>query len=292
MLVRIVEEAIQRIPVLEKISDEVAGAIHNAVLKGGEPTRKLADLLHGTWLGHPLHPVLTDVTIGAWLCGVFLDAVAVMKGDRGAARAADTLIAAGCVSAVPTALAGLADYSTIDKPASKAATLHALLNEVNLALFVLSLIERRHGSRRRGLFYSTLAAGLTLAAAWLGGHLVYGHNVGVDHNQDREGPARWTPALPNAELPEGTPKRVDVDGNAVLLYRLDGRVYAIGAVCNHAGGPLDEGGFEGCYVECPWHQSVFDLRDGRVRHGPATHPQPTYETRLRAGMVEVRQAGP
>lgn len=63
---------------------------------------------------------------------------------------------------------------------------------------------------------------------------------------------------------------------------------AIDAVCSHAGGPLDEGSFEGCFVQCPWHDSVFDLRDGRVKHGPATIPQPGFAVRERNGQLEVR----
>lgn len=290
MLVRVVDAAIQRISGAEEATNQLKDAIHQGVLKGGWPTRKLADFLHGTWLGHPLHPVLTDITIGAWAMGVFFDALAAIGGDRYAERAADTLIAAGIGSAIPTALTGLTDFSTIQKPAAPAATLHAILNEINLVLFILSLRDRRNGNRKRGVFLAALAAGLTLVAAWLGGHLVYGHNVGVDHSRSRRGPTRWTAVLDDAELAEHAPRRVDADGSPVLLYRTGKTIYAIGSVCSHAGGPLEEGTFDGCYVQCPWHDSVFDLRDGSVRHGPSTHPQPGYETRVRRGLIEVRLA--
>lgn len=292
MLVRLFDQAIHHIPRLEDTAAQVKQAVHQGVLRGGSPLRKVADVLHGTWLGHPLHPVLTDLTIGAWAFAVFFDALAAIRGDRYAERAADALVAAGIGAAIPTALSGMADFSTVQKPAAPTAALHALLNEVNLVLFVLSLRERRRGRRRSGVMLSAVAVGLTLVAAWLGGHLVYGHRVGVDHSRSREGPADWTPVLPAADLEEATPRAVDVDDNPILLYRTGRAIHAIGAVCSHAGGPLAEGTFEGCYVQCPWHDSVFDLRDGRVRHGPATHPQPHYEARVRKGMVEVRLVEP
>ena len=65
---------------------------------------------------------------------------------------------------------------------------------------------------------------------------------------------------------------------------------AAACICSHAGGPLHEGTFEGCYVQCPWHDSVFDLRSGNVRHGPSTHPQPCYEVRVQKGLIECRMA--
>ena len=64
---------------------------------------------------------------------------------------------------------------------------------------------------------------------------------------------------------------------------------AAAATCTHVGGPLDEGERDGTCVQCPWHGSVFDLRDGRVIHGPATSPIRAYETRIsESGQVEVR----
>ena len=81
-----------------------------------------------------------------------------------------------------------------------------------------------------------------------------------------------------------------VDGKHVLLCREGDRIFAIGAVCSHAGGPLDQGKISRGCVQCPWHDSVFDLRDGRIVHGPATQPQPSFETRVSGGRVEIRLA--
>lgn len=292
MINRAFEEALARVPGLQENSHHLSKTIHKAVLQGGEPARSIADVLHGTWLGHPLHPVLTDVTIGSWALGALFDALAALRGDRFAQEMADRLTQVGTLSAIPTLLSGLADYSTVQRPAASAATLHALLNDVNFVLYLLSVRDRRNGRRRRGVLFSTLAFALTIVSAWIGGHLVYGHKVGVDHGEARQGPEAWTPVLDAADLEEATPKRVDANGSPVLLYRRDGSIYAIGAVCSHAGGPLEEGSFDGCTVQCPWHDSVFDLRDGRVRHGPATHPQPGYAARVRDGQIEVRIVAP
>src|SRR5688572_32430859 len=105
------------IPGYKDYAEQVSRGIHGLVLKGGEPLRRMADLLHGTWLGHPLHSVLTDVTIGGWLFGSLMDLISLTRRGAGARRAADRLITIGTVSAVPTALSGIADFSTIPRGA-------------------------------------------------------------------------------------------------------------------------------------------------------------------------------
>jgi nitrite reductase/ring-hydroxylating ferredoxin subunit len=85
-------------------------------------------------------------------------------------------------------------------------------------------------------------------------------------------------------------RRVEWKGSRILLARRDGQVYAIAEVCSHLGGPLAEGEFSGDQVRCPWHGSCFSIKDGSVIHGPATHPQPCLETRVRDGKIEVKYA--
>ena len=287
MLQRYLEKVLERFPDLQEQSFELSHAMHHAVMKGGEPARKVSDVLHGTWLGHPLHPVLTDVTIGAWGLGALFDVVSVVSDDRFSQKVADTLAAVGTAAAVPTLITGLADFTTVQRKAAATASLHGLLNNVNFVLFLISVRDRRRGHRERGVFLSLLAVALSAVSAWLGGHMVYTERVGVNHSE-AEGPSEWTVVIEADELPEKELKRVEADGNPVLLYRMNGSLYAIGAVCNHVGGPLEEGTVEDCYVQCPWHQSVFDLRDGRVKHGPAPRPQPTFAARERDGRIEVR----
>jgi nitrite reductase/ring-hydroxylating ferredoxin subunit/uncharacterized membrane protein len=282
------EKVINRIPRFQESALAVSRGIHQKVLDGGEPARKAADLLHGTWLGHPAHPALTDFAISAWSMSGVLDVMAASSGSRVVARTADQLTALGIALAIPTAVTGLTDFTTIPRRATSTGAVHGLMNIIGLVLYILSWKNRRERRRSRGLFYSGLALGLLTISAWLGGKLTYRYGVGVNKLKKTDSPRDWTQVIAEEELPEDTLRRVEVEGEPVLLYRANGRVYAIGAVCAHEGGPLEQGRVDGTTVECPWHQSVYDLKDGRVVHGPATYAVPCFETRLRDGKVEIR----
>jgi nitrite reductase/ring-hydroxylating ferredoxin subunit/uncharacterized membrane protein len=283
-----IERTIKRIPGLEQAGAQLANGIHSAVLRGGSLTRTLADTLHGTWFGHPLHPALTDIPLGAWALAAGFDAYAGLGGGPYAERTADRLITIGVVAALPTALAGIADYSAIDQSAVAVGAAHALLNSAGLGLYLLSIWARAQDRRGLGVLLSTTALGLVGASAGLGGDMIYRRSVGVNHAPPATAPADWTAVLPLTELAEYEARRVEIDGTPVLVYRDVDAVYAIGAVCSHAGGPLEQGTFDGTCVECPWHQSVFDMRNGHVVHGPATIGQPSYQARIRDGRIEIR----
>jgi nitrite reductase/ring-hydroxylating ferredoxin subunit/uncharacterized membrane protein len=283
-----VERLLKAVPGLEDAALAVSRGIHGAVLRGGDKTRAIADALHGTWIGHPLHPLLVTIPIGAWSLAGLYDLVAVVGRSEGAGRTADSLIAIGVVAAVPTAMSGMADYSAIKKDAAAEGLTHAALNSAALTLYLLSLGARAGGRRGAGVLLSTLALGLTGASGWLGAELIYRHRVGVNHSPEPDHVHGWVAVLGEDELAVGESRRVSVGAAPVLVHRGPEGVYAIGAVCAHAGGPLEEGAVYGTCVECPWHQSVFDLRDGRVVHGPATQPQPRYETRVLNGLIQVR----
>jgi nitrite reductase/ring-hydroxylating ferredoxin subunit/uncharacterized membrane protein len=281
------EEYLRSVPQLHDAGKAFSRGLHE-VIRQSKPLRLLADLLHGTWLGHPLHPFLTDVAIGAWMSAGILDLLASQRRSRSLEKAADQLTALGTASAVPTALAGIVDYTTIPRRAFASGAAHGLLNAVGLVLYLLSSLERSRGKRSRGIFYSSTALGLLGVSAWLGGELVYKYKVGVNKSDLAKGPQDWQAVIGELELAEGQRRRVEVEGHPVLLYRYGGAFYAIGAVCGHDGGPLEEGNFDGLCVECPWHHSVFDLRDGNVVHGPSTVAVSSFETRVRSGMVELR----
>lgn len=285
----IVDVVVENSP-LPQIGTDVKSRLHEAVLKGGDPVRKLADLLHGTWLGHPLHPVLTDVTIGAWVLGAFFDGLSLLTRSHHTRKTADDLTTLGVITSVPTAIAGMADYSTIKQKAAGHGLLHGLLNSTALVLYVLSLRARKNNRRGLGLLLSTTALGVMTGSAWLGGEMVYRLRVGVNHNEPTDKPGNWTRIMSDSDLPEDQSRRVEVDGTAVLLYRHAGSIYAIGAVCAHAGGPLDEGLFYGHCVQCPWHDSVYDVRDGHVVHGPSTYTQPVFDVRVIDNQIEIRAA--
>ena len=91
------------------------------------------------------------------------------------------------------------------------------------------------------------------------------------------------------DLQEGSLMKVESGGNPVVLSMVNGKVYAIDAVCSHEGGPLEEGTLEGYEVECPWHGSKFDVRTGEVRNPPAETPQSVYEVKVENNDILVRK---
>ena len=84
-------------------------------------------------------------------------------------------------------------------------------------------------------------------------------------------------------------KAVDVAGEKVCIINIEGNYYAIGNICTHVGGPLDEGTLEGYEVECPWHGSKFDVRTGEPTKPPARQSVPTYEVKLEGNNILVRK---
>lgn len=284
-----IDRFVHKWPGFQKSSEDAAQTIHQVVMDGGDTVREAVDVLHGKPIGHPLHPILTDITIGSWVLGTFFDLVSMVTLSGSTRKAANRLITLGTISAVPTALAGIADYSTVKKDAAGHGALHGLVNSMAFIFFFRSVQARFASHPIRAFLYSLVGLGFATLGAWLGGDLVYRHRMGVNHADD-EPLNDWTPALPDAELAQGERRRVEVEGQPVLLYRYDDAIYAIGAVCSHLGGPLEEGIVvdEVC-IQCPWHDSVFNMQQGYVVHGPATFEEPHYETRVHEGQIEIRR---
>lgn len=295
MLSKLTDDVISQTPALKTGGKAVKKTLHQAILSN-DVLRSLADLLHGIWLGHPLHPLLTDIPIGAWTFATLFDGLSLVassrRGRRQAEDAADFLMGLGVASAVPTAIVGITDYSAIKEDAAAIGALHGAMNGLSLLVYAGSVVARRRRHRETGIILGLAGMSLSTFAAWLGGELIYRKRVGVNHAETPEKPEMWTAILPENELVEARPKRIEYEDQPVLLYRRGGTVYALSAVCSHAGGPLDEGTFyDGC-VQCPWHDSVFELSDGHIVHGPATTPQPTYRARIEGGQVEIRVDAP
>jgi nitrite reductase/ring-hydroxylating ferredoxin subunit len=245
------------------------------------------DLLSGTWLGHPLHPVLTDVVVGAWTSSFLLDLVP----GRRTRKASDRLVDIGILAAVPTALTGLSDWADVWGRTRRVGLVHASANVVALYLYVRSSLARKRGRRLRGWWLSASGFGVATASAYLGGHLSFGKGVGVDNTAFDQGPTDWQPVIADADLPEGSPTPAAVGGVEVLLVRRGATIHALANRCSHRGCSLHEGDFShDTSVVCPCHGSTFSLQDGALLHGPATAPQPAYLTRVRDGKVEVRLA--
>ena len=245
-------------------------------------------MLHGTWLGHPVHAAITDVPVGAWTAALVMDSVDALAPGLGFRAGADAAVGIGLAGATVAALTGLTDWSATDGKARKIGLVHGLLNIAAFGLFAGSWAMRKVGRRDEARALGALGFMGVLGSAWLGGNLAYSQQIGSDHTIGQQFPDVFTPVLPEGELAEGSLRRVDVNGSRILLARRNGRIHAIAEVCSHLGGPLAEGEFTGTEVHCPWHGSCFSVEDGRVIHGPATHPQPCLEARVCEGRVEIR----
>jgi len=255
------------------------------------PIRPVKDFLNGTWLGHPVHAAVTDIPIGTLLLTVVLD----IAGQTGAA---DVALAATVLFMLAAAVTGAADYTDTDGSARTRATLHATLMVIALLAVLMSL-----GLRAAGATDRTIPVGLSIlgflivtAGAFVGGDVVYVFGNMVSRHAHRGAGAKWIrldtgEVADLATLPEATPTRARAGINDLVLVRVGETIYAIHAVCSHAGGPLAQGTFvDGC-IECPWHGSRFRVSDGRLRRGPALYDQPVYEVRAaEGGGHEVRRA--
>ena len=273
---------------LDRLSDQIQPLVLNAFKSAGPAGQQVKNALHGTWLGHPLHPALTDVPIGAWTAAFALDAMESISGRKELGAGADVAIAVGLVGAAGAAVTGLTDWADTHGRPRKVGLMHGLLNVGATALYTTSLVLRRRKKRNAGVGFAMLGYAVSSAAAYLGGHLVLGEKIGVNHAAGQEMPTEFVAVLADAELAEGELKRVDAAGVPVLLVRCEGEVCALANTCSHQGGPLAEGTLEGDVVQCPWHASRFNVQDGSVIDGPATFPQPRFETRVREGQIEVR----
>ena len=254
----------------------------------GRYRERVSNALHGTWLGHPLHPALTSVPTGAVATTVAMDAAGVLPGRASEFRDASRFaLGVGVVGSIGAAATGLTDWQHTHEQSRRVGMVHGLLNAVATGLYALSWWDRGRGRHRRGMASSALGYGLTLGSGYLGGALVYGSGTGVDRSGPRLSGDEWTPALPVSAL-DGQPQRVEVEGVGVVLYRNNGQVVAVGEHCPHLGAPMDDGWIDRNRIVCPWHGSRFSCESGDVLRGPATAALPSYPVRIRDGIVEVR----
>ena len=274
---------------LQPAEERLQKLLHESFTSGGRGGQKIKNVLHGTWLGHPLHVILTDVPIGAWTAGLVFDFLELSSGRKEFAAAADSSITIGLIGAAGAAVTGLTDWQNVDPPARRVGLVHGLLNLVGTSLFLASRVMRNRKSRSAGRRLAMLGYTVATAAAYLGGNLVYEQQIGVDHTSGQKLPEDFEAVLPESDLPEGKLKRADYNGVPILLVRRGKHIFALAETCSHLGGPLAEGKLSGNTVQCPWHGSRFALEDGRVLDGPAVHPQPCLEARTRNGKIEVRK---
>jgi nitrite reductase/ring-hydroxylating ferredoxin subunit/uncharacterized membrane protein len=248
-----------------------------------ESVRK--DLLSGTWLGRPLHPVLTDVVIGSWTSASALDVL----GDKKTKQAADQLVFIGTLAALPTIAAGLSDWAELWGAQQRVGSVHAVGNATAVSLQVFSIKARRSGKRKKACLLSLTAMVIAGASANLGGYLSFVKGVGVNQTAFEVWPQEWTPVIAEDDLAEDTLTPARADGVHIMLYKKAEQLYALSDRCTHRGCPLHLGQVNNLMLECSCHGSIFRLSDGEVLRGPATVPAPTYEVRYHNGKVEVRR---
>jgi nitrite reductase/ring-hydroxylating ferredoxin subunit/uncharacterized membrane protein len=254
------------------------------------PIRPARDLLTGVWLGHPLHPAVTDVPIGTVLLVVVFD----LAGQR---AAADLALVVTILFMLVAALTGAADYVTTDGTARVRASLHSTLMVVALATLAISLAGRAGNPLDRTVpaVLALIGALIMAAGAYVGGDVVYVLGNMVSRHAYRGPGTKWIKldigdVTDLAALPEAKPTKARAGVNDLVVVRIGPSVHVLHAVCAHAGAPLAQGTVvDGC-LECPWHASRFRLADGHVVHGPAVYDQPAYELRAaEAGGYEVRR---
>lgn len=270
----------------------VVGGFYHA-LRG--PGQVLKNLLHGTTLlGHPLHPAITDVPLGAWTAAVVGDWAAHVT-RLVPSQAGDVALAVGVLAGLLAAASGYTDFHETYGQERRYGFSHGLTMTAALIVMLVSLGVRWLWGGEGGVpaaVISTIGLALALGGAFLGGHLTFGFGTMVNHLAFAEGPESFVTVGKTADFPEGALRPANADGLAVMMVRLGGRLYALADTCTHAGGPLNEGSLSGDVVTCPWHASRFCVRNGRVLGGPATFDQPSMEVREEAGAVQVKLARP
>ena len=291
---RIFDRVLRRQGWLDPVGETIQKAVGAFYDTLGAPGKSLKDLMHGTTvLGHPLHPAITDLPIGAWSVGVLADWLFVTTG-RVPAVAGDLGLAIGIAAAILAAMTGYTDHHETVGHERRAATVHGLTMTVVVMVELVSMGMRLWAPdvRMAAIVLATGAWLLAVVGGYVGGHLTFAMGTVVNHNAFFEGPMEFVRIGSREDFPEGEMRRVEAQGLPVVIMRREGLLHAIGAVCSHAGGPLQEGKLEGEVVTCPWHYSRFRFGDGKVVGGPATFDQPLLRVRERGGAVEVKLVHP
>jgi nitrite reductase/ring-hydroxylating ferredoxin subunit/uncharacterized membrane protein len=285
----LMQRIVEALPFLDRVADAVQPEVQKAVDAGGTTARNVLD---GVWFEAPLHPVLTDVPIGAWTTALVFDGLDLATGKKPLRHAADASLVFGILGAFGAAATGLSDWRYLSGGSRRMGIAHGLLNTVGLTLIIVSLVQRATGRRNAARLTFLTGYSINGMAAHIGGELSYHYGLRVDRNVfEKAGPDEFTAVLDENDLGPEELRRVEVEGVGVLLSRSgDDRICAIAATCNHFSGPLEQGEREGDTVVCPWHNSRFDLCSGQAIDGPAVFPQSRYETRTRDGKIEVKAA--
>ena len=266
-------------------ADGVGELLQKVYLAALRPMPLVKDLLHGTWLGHALHPAITDVPVGALTAALFLDLIGEPDGAKWA-----TLV--GFVGMLAAALTGIADYTGTDGKTRRYATIHSLLMFFSTTVYLFSVLIRFQilaGSHQQATIAAVVGYLLLIAGAFIGGQLVFDLGYMVDRHAWRGGGQKWS-SLEPASFPENALAKAKAGAQTLVVVQRVKHLTALHDTCAHSGCSLAEkGAVVGDTIECQCHGSRFDLRTGRVARGPATFDQPAFEVRRAEGRVEVRR---
>ncbi len=283
-------------PFSERLSDSLQQIIQAVVGSHRPPPRRLKSLLNGTWYGHPLHPVITDIPVTAWILTALFDIIWLISPAHNtwAAYGALVTVIVGLLGALGAIVTGFTDWSDTYGAERSVGLNHSIFNVSATTLYIVSLILRLLAGPGDGVAAAIIGfAGLAsvIYASYLGGDMVFVKGTGVNHTAWEAGSEDYEAVMPLDSVEENKLYRVTAAGVAVVLLRQGTQLCAISATCPHAGGPLDEGTLTGDVVQCPWHGSRFCMRDGRALTGPTTVNAPRYDVRVRDGQVEVKRLG-
>ena len=187
--------AAERVGRIEAL-DRAAAPMAQLVKRLAPSQSRVKDLLSGTWLGHPLHPLLTDIPIGSFTSASVLDLI----GGERAEPAADRLVDLGLASAVVTAAAGASDWSDTYGDQMRAGVVHAAANAIGVSLYACSAVARRRGNRGSATMLGLAGMTVMTVGGYLGGFLAYGRGAGVNNAFFQHAPTEWTPTISEHEL--------------------------------------------------------------------------------------------
>lgn len=153
-------------------------------IRRGFGTGARAAVLRGNWLGHAVHPLLTDLVLGTWTSASLLD---LFGGDQSSA-AAQRLIGAGLLAAAPTAWTGWAEWSAAGPRDKRVGLVHAATNALAIGVYAASWIARRGGRHGTGARLALAGAAVTSVGGYLGSHLALARKVGSSDPAYREAP--------------------------------------------------------------------------------------------------------
>ena len=254
--------------------------------------------------------MLVHFPIGLFLLSLIIDLVSLaVPSVPDLMRGSLYAMLLGTITALIAAVPGFVDYTDIrrDHPGKRTATAHMILNLIVVAVYILNVVVRwslvSNSSVSIGpLFLSLVGVGLLSVSGYLGGRLVYDDGIAVGrHKRHMPMPkdtlhvsvpvpgagAVFVPVPAAQQLRERETLRMEIDGQVMTIVRIENQLFAFQEFCTHRFGPLSEGRFDGFDVQCPWHNSCFDVRTGKVTKGPAKVDLKTFKVETREGKVGI-----